>query len=494
MNRGLALIACISTGWLALVSAAHAETAHLELKELSKSRDYGSAEYYLGMTSPQSFARHDGMPENTEEPKFESIIKKEPKYTFDRPFKGVIKFGAYEYGFACDSTKFKSKGYDRVYVDLNRNGDLTDDTVLKGNTQPGVIFGGNYRYYDLPSQRLKAEAGGKTFECPFEFLIGCNFDDDGKVLYVYLSVKNNSYRQGKITIDGKEHGIILLDYNSNGTFNDVFKNDESVKMADGQLYPGTGDMVLVDADTKTPRYSGYSPVDSPDRQYLSKLVNIEGKYYEISATPSGDEVTINPAKVPLGAVTNANGPYRAVLFNKDAMIKITGEKDKPVAVPAGEWRLLEYQIDVTDAPARKPESKPAETAPADKPAEKKKGLGQRLASLFGADDSSGASAGIFDRGPKFTLVKARATDKGKPIKVAEGKTEALPFGPPYKPVVSVSYFNEKDREARLGLKLVGVAGEICESLTIKGQSPSQPTFRILDKDGALVKKGQFEYG
>src|SRR5690606_25192681 len=133
---------------------------------------------------------------------------------------------------------------------------------------------------------------------------------------------------------------------------------------------------------ETVRYSGYSPSTSPDRQHLSKLVNIEGRYYKITATASGDKVTVEPAELPLAAVVNSNGPYRAVIFGEHGLIKISGEADKPVAVPAGEWRVLEYQIDLTNVvakPASQPEDSPAKPAPG------KKSLGQRLAGIFGVD-------------------------------------------------------------------------------------------------------------
>jgi hypothetical protein len=243
----------------------------------------------------------------------------------------------------------------------------------------------------------------------------------------------------------------------------------------------------VDPDHQAPRYHGYHPSDSPDRQYLSELVNIEGRYYRISATPSGDKVTIEKADLPMAAVVNASGPYRAVLFGEHGLIKIVGDKDKPVPVPAGEWRLLEYQINLTGAPATQPR-----TVPAEPPPRRTRTLGQRLAGIFGLDtDGPGR---VIDNRPKFTLVGARGTDKCKPVTVAEGKTETLTFGPPYKPVVVVDYLQRDSKEARLGLAIVGSAGEVCQTMLVKGDTPAKPSFTILDKSGELVKKGQFEYG
>jgi hypothetical protein len=476
-----------------------AETADLELRTLPDSVDHGTKDYYLGMTSQQHFWMHPDMAEHEPEPRFDSVAKKEPKYRSEHPFKRVAKLGSYQYAFALDSTNLEKQGYDRLYLDRNRNGDLTDDKVINAKRMD-AIFGGSYRQREFPSQKLEVEADGKTFETPCSLSVGSNIGADGKVEYASASLRNGAYREGKITIDGKPRHVFLLDYNNNGRFDDLCEMNDNIRMADGRLYPDIGDMVLVDPRFKKEMYSGYSPVDSADRQYLSKLVGIEGRYYRITTSAAGDKVTIDPASLPLGAIASDNGPYRAVLFGTHGMIKIAGEKGKPAPVPAGEWQLLEYQINLTNAPAEKPKSQPAtsekktpEQAEAGKPAPaKKKSLGERLAGLFGAGSYAPPIAAVV--GPKYTFVQARATEKPKPLKVAEGKTETLVFGPPYKPVVSVGWVNPGSKDVSLQLKLVGVAGEVCETIMVKGAQPGAPTFRILKKDGELVKKGQFEYG
>ena len=37
------------------------------------------------------------------------------------------------------------------------------------------------------------------------------------------------------------------------------------------------------------------------------------------------------------------------------VLVVRGEKDKPIAIPAGQWRLLGYTIDLTDLPNAKTE-------------------------------------------------------------------------------------------------------------------------------------------
>lgn len=476
VKRAFAWLGCL----LLCAASLRAETAQLELRVLSESREYRSKDYYLGMTSAQHFHMQGDASVKDGSTPFDPVVEKEPKYSCDQPMKRVALIGSYKYGLVLDSTDLKSHGYDRLYVDFNRNGDLTDDEPLKAG--PGPRFGGSYHRSEFPRMTLEVEADGVTFECPFRLSAGMNISENGVIDYAWVSLQNAAYREGKITLDDKTHEIVLLDYNSDGSFNGLFRVNESIKMHNDTLYPESGDMVLIDPDHKAPRYSGYHPSDSPDRQYLSNLVNIEGRYYRISVTPSGHQVTIEKADLPMGAVSNSNGPYRAVLFGEQGMIKIAGDKDKPVAVPAGEWRLLEYQINLTDAPAA---SQPKSTP---KP---RRSLGQRLAGILGI---SGDSGGGGSTEPKMTLVGARATSKGKSVNVAEGKTEVLPFGPPYKPKAVLGWVNAHDKQANLNLQIIGSAGEVCESLVVKGNNPPRPSFTIRDKSGELVKKGQFEYG
>ncbi|HOA74522.1 MAG TPA: hypothetical protein PK458_07040 [Phycisphaerae bacterium] len=483
MSRILALMGVSVAVLIIGVPIIRAETAELELQTLPESYEYRTKEYYLNLISPQHFYLHREMSDQWQGEEFEQIVKKEPKYSCERPFKAVAKIGSYRYAFALDSTKLAAEGFNRLYLDANRNGDLTDEKPIRARPMDG-IFGGSYRHREFPPQTLVVEAGGQKFEMPFALSVGSHVVEDD-LFYVSVSLKASAYRHGKIQIDGKPHEIILLDYNSNGTFNDEFWMDEEVHGQDAPAYPHTGDMVLIDPDHKAPRYSGYSPCDSPDRQYLSKLVNVEGRYYRISVTPAGDKVTLEPAELPLGSVVNASGPYRAVIYGKEGLIKIAGDKDKPVAVPAGKWRLLEYQLDLTDA---KPASKSKEAATQPAPAKKKKSLAQRLASIFGGDGDEI----VFSTGPKLTLAQARATHEFKPMTVAQGKTERLVFGPPYKPIVRVAYVN--DRDVHLQLDIIGSAGEYCDALMVKGSQPGKPSFRIMKNDGTLVKKGQFEYG
>jgi hypothetical protein len=470
----------------ALAASARAETVELKLRKGSDPPDYGSADYGLEMRIPQHFMMQKNVNVPEEGPGFSSLAKKEPKYTSKQPFKRAAKLGSNYYAWAMDSTRLKTRGFDRLYFDFNRNGDLTDDKVIKAQSDGGSFGNANYRSSNFPSQVVEIEADGQRFECTFSMAVYLQLDEDGTINYSSARLSTAATRTGTITIDGKPHRICVIDFNSNGTFNDHYKLDLAARSQGSELYPAYGDMVVVDPSAKRSDRYGYSAVESADHQYLSNLLNIEDRYYTISVTASGDKVTVEPARRPMGAVVNGHGPYRAALYGKEGFIRIAGDKDKPVPVPAGEWQLVEYQIDLTNDKT-KPATRPAGAASAPAPVKKKKSLSERLAGIFGDDAPS-----TIVSGPRYTMVTARGTADGKAVKVQAGQTEKLPFGPPYQPRAAVNWAG--DKEARLEMKLVGVAGEVCSDLMVKGARPAEPTFRILKTNGELVRKGKFEFG
>ena len=84
----------------------------------------------------------------------------------------------------------------------------------------------------------------------------------------------------------------------------------------------------------------------------------------------------------------------------------------------------------------------------------------------------------------------------KAVKVVAGETVEMPFGPPYKPVVT-SYQSVDAKQkpvTQLSLSLIGSAGENCTNMTVTGDRPPKPTFTITDTEGKVVQSGSFEYG
>ena len=205
---------------------------------------------------------------------------------------------------------------------------------------------------------------------------------------VMVSVSSAVCREGDITLEGKRHHVVLLDYNSNGRFDDESKISENIHMASGQLYPEPGDMLLIDPKAGAAAFdSPYDPTSSDYRYYVSKMIPIDGRWYDLKISPAGDKLTLTPSTVPLGSVTNRNEAFRALIYGDGkGFLKIRGTKGAPIPVPEGQWKLLSYTITARRAGQTGRQSgrpKTAEKKPADKAAKAKQG--SLLAALGTAD-------------------------------------------------------------------------------------------------------------
>jgi hypothetical protein len=462
---------------------AAAETCTLELKRLSGSSRrvaYDPSDYMLRAVSSQSFWMQPGVEQTDQKAAFAKAVKKEPeKYECKAPFRAVMKLGSENVAFVLDSTNL-AKGYDRLYFDRNRNGDLTDDEVIKANATSSGFFGGNSSQRDFPRLDVMVKAGDASFEASFFLTVYSQINDERNG-YASASIEAAAYRQGEITLDGKKRKIFLLDYNSNGRFDDVHTVDPKNHSDDGRVWPQQGDVLLIDPDIKN-TYNWYDPTANDMRYLASKTIGIYGKFYDLSVTPAGDKLTLTPSTAAVGYVTNPNENFGVMVYGDLGVLLIRGTKGKPIPLPEGQWRLLSYTIDLT-----------ATSKPADKEQEKPKkaGLLSRLAgSLMGTDDSSGGA----DRSPRYTMVSASGTDSYKAVTVRKGQTVELPFGPPYSPAVKVEPYRRSEGSAELSMVLVGSTGEVCSNLVVKGDRPASPTFAITAPDGEIVERGKFEYG
>jgi hypothetical protein len=508
-----AVLAAVASLWS--VPGARAETWNLELKRLEAGplgRSLSPLEMYvLRQTSSQSFFYQMGLPGGVapagdQAADFSKVIKKEPtKYNSPYPFRGVAKLGTQQFGFVLDAAasqeapaeakdqppkdqaetapEAKAKpavatdleGYSRLYFDLNHNGDLTDDKVIEAEQSPrGIRFSVGYAQYTFPRVDVSLEGDGAKIDYAFFLSVYSRRTD--KLQYAVASLSAAAYREGEITLEGKKRRIVLVDFNSNGRFDDQMEIDKDIKLAGGEVYHRQGDMLYVDPDPNKAAYNyGYDTTRNDEQYPLSKLINLDGRFYDLEISVSGEKLSLKPSAVPVGSVTNPNDGYRALVYGDLGFVKISGGKSKPAPLPEGEWKLLSYTIDRTGLPEEAAE-----------PAKKKE-----FSLLQSLTEAIAGAAG--PSGPRVTLVSARATADFPAVKVREGQTVALPFGPPYKPTVNVAYRSGAE-EFSLGMSLVGSAGEICSDLMVDGGRPKAPEFTISTTDGKEVQRGTFEYG
>ena len=460
----------------------YAETAKLELKKIAKPSGGAAIEtdnqflyryvysQYMGVQGGRSVGQETA-------PDFTAVVKKEPaKYDSQKPFKGMVKLGGENYGFVLDTSDLKSKGFEKLYFDRNHNGDLTDDGVISADPLPANMESNlNNVNREFPRMDLTLKADGKEYEYAFFMRVytywnpGPSGSDNDSNMQGTVMFQSAAYREGDLEIGGKKHHVVLLDYNSDGRFDSQYSINEPVsKMAD-RIMTNYGDMLILDPDLSNKDFRGYEAIQRKEKQPVSRLVGVDGQFYELKITPSGDSMTLTPSTVALGSVANPNPNYSAVVYGDKGFVRINGDKNKAVSLPEGMWTLLEYKIDASDPSAK--------------------------------TSTSGPSQG---RKPT-TLVVATATKDCKPVKVTQGKTAEFPFGQPYKPVVTCYPMmtgpgiiggggNEANQSAQLNMRLIGVAGETCTSLEVNGDRPDAPTFVISTAGNEIVERGKFEYG
>jgi hypothetical protein len=416
---------------------------------------------------------------------FRRVVKKEPKYESDHPFRAVAKLGGKEYAFAIDKKNAKSKSYDRLYFDANRNGDLTDDKPIDGQQE---FADASRSSCTFPQVNVTLDIDGTKVAYAFSMRVYAQMANEFK--YASISLSAEAYREGQIELEGKKRHIVLLDNNGNGRFDDPIKveGDDVAIGTNARIYPDQGDLLLVDPKADA---LGYDPESNPNRHQVSKLVNIDGRYYGLEISPAGDKLTLTPSSTPLGYVASPHEGFRATLYGDQGCINITCGKSSPAAVPAGQWKLLSYTIDQTEhAAVGKPKEEGKEKPAAEKPKEGSL-LGALGQAIFGIGNDLVAA------GPRYTVVSASGSTKCPAIKVAAGETVKLPYGPPYKPEVTahvLSTGTDGAKEAQLQMSLIGAAGESCTNLMVGGDRPPAPKFTITTAKGDVVETGTFKYG
>ncbi len=462
---------------------------------------------------------------------FNRVVKKEPaKYHSKLPFRGVARFGDQRFAFAIDTPEANSQSYGLLYFDRNANGDLTDDPLIesievrrqraareraakrkaektkhqkdkkekdkqgkKKKTQEAFDLPYGRNATEFPRVDLKIEIDGKKVD--YAFFCSTQSYLTEQWGYATASLRSAVYYEGEIELEGRKQRVVLGDYNCNGRFDDRTTVD-TVQYGPNQpprCYPRRGDTLFLDPKPITDMNLIWDPTGLDFRHNVEKILCLDGRYYDLKVAPAGNELTIEPSKVPLGRVKNPNENYTAVVYGNSGVIRIKGTKDQPVPLPEGEWKLLSYVINLTDVePPKKVEKKTEAKA---KNKREKGNLWAALGKAMGEAVGAGALRGPARTGPsRTTIASATALGDYKAIKVSKDKTTLLPFGPPFKTAVTPSNFDRNRDTFYLSLDITGSAGEILTNLVVNGRRPGKPKLKITDAEGNVVVKGNFEYG
>ena len=233
-------------------------------------------------------------------------VRHYPVFKSDKPLYGSFHVGGmstepemgYHYPFALDESAGSGQGYDRMYIDTNLNGDLTDDAYCRPRK-------------DVP-ERPRSRYSLLTTEVFFESVrLRVTREDDPQhgleVMPRFLAFKGNRQYAGLVTTKayagviqiGRERVYAVLGHSQGipGWFD----------------HPGTGLYLLTAKQSRSMLssvYGGGGMLSSWVGGNRLKAMSRRGdSCYRFSATPSGDKLFVWPYQGPFGALEITSGGH-----------------------------------------------------------------------------------------------------------------------------------------------------------------------------------------
>ena len=386
-----------------------------------------------------------------------------PQLASDLALYGRITLGDVEFLCVLDKVGDGMCIYDRLYVDRNANRDLTDDEVVLREESESISSVCSFDHVDLV-----IPVGGLSLPYCLSFRASSrsvSFFGEGRVSFDRESMrfyaKSHCGYTGEFELDGETYRVALGDGRLNGRFDDLaYPAEEDDRDSDAAL-PLNGDGFWI---------GGVDGGDYRDAHRLGNRLAIGGRLFTM-------EVDVPEKRLVLSPFTEPTGQLRLPAKLERVHLSVAGGRDQLIAyrpgetltVPAGECRLLWYQIYTEDA-----------------------------------------------QGDEWYLA-AEATQKTSAVQATAGTVIDLALGEPFEPRGKIpDYIFEELGEnlgdfagalpARLHMFITGRGNErLVELLHLSGSAteieldeererPKEASYAVVDQGGKLVTKGRFRYG
>lgn len=324
----------------------------------------------------------------------------------------------------------------QLYVDLNQNQDLSDESPITAKRIQSNYGRGWPQCYSFgPLKFTQDSPEGEQGEF---FIDQVNID--------YLLIRPATCRLGTIRVGSRSYRTALIDSNLNGRYDDVFTYEPG---RNKRPTAASADVLAIDQD----RDSQFSdePYSVSEVQYLTKIIQLQDKYFTMQVAADGASVTIEEAQPVLGKLSIVAQKADLIVQSENGMQKLVVDSGSGM-LPVGRYQLRYVVLKGTDPKkarwtlrGRVPDNKPYE---------------------FEIKPDQTTSIKL---GPPLTLVTSQPTARnlrsGKAVSFNVSCTDAL--GIDYQPAA--------------------------ECLTMK--APAQPPgVRIYNETGKRVSVGQFEFG
>jgi hypothetical protein len=260
-------------------------------------------------------------------------VKTYPQLTSQRPLYGSVTFDKHFlrpesgilYCFVLDESAGTGSGYDRFYFDANRDLDLTNDGVLK--RMPELPAGAELQVHaqaDVFFEQLDLilDHGPDEGTRRLEVIPRFTAYEDGPTNFLFLVP---TARTGKISIGPKEAEVVLA----------------QTYFAAGRFDRPTTALFLIGQE---------EPLG-----FLSLMRCEQGRFYSLSATPSGDKLTVTPYDGPLGTFDVGGGRDETDadlelgwLHTENAFFDLgtCPHEGRKIRLPAGDYRPFRLAINL----------------------------------------------------------------------------------------------------------------------------------------------------
>jgi hypothetical protein len=215
-------------------------------------------------------------------------VKAYPKFKSSKPVYGLVMFAGTQgnpnsgrsFYYALDESEGTGKGYDRLYFDANRDLDLRNDPVLK--PQAHAPAAASLKYSNIKQQVLFDYLNvdfdfGSAGTRPVEMLPRFTISKYGEEEYFQMNFVRTRACEGEMTIGGTEYRVLL-----GNTYVVLGPLDN----------PGSALLLIPKKSGERARWWG------SDR--LNGIQKAAGRFYTMSTTPTGEQLTAHPYRGELG--------------------------------------------------------------------------------------------------------------------------------------------------------------------------------------------------
>jgi hypothetical protein len=413
-----------------------------------------------------------------------AALQKEPKAMSAHPLYGVFEWRADKTSmlFRLDESKGDGKGYDRLILDLNQNGDLTDDAAI--SPAAGIGSWSNYAGQEL------------TLFGPIEAPASKRLGSGKPIYYAILDVRSNAvvklrknpaaatnvylgnlrlragwYLETTVEMDGVKQKMAAIDNDANMRLGDLC---QPFITPDGRWFLGAadGDRLLLDKDG-----SGTNNVS----QCFAQILYFDATPYKAALAADCSSLQIEPWPEPLAEVSlqphgeqvrglglgweSAKGQWQFI------DVGVAGGKIK---VPPGNYGLWAISL---SAKTQKAEEITAG------------GINMNSKKIFSA------AAGVTN-----TLLCGAPLEIKVTTELTGGRAGSSPggFWSSLQSWIGKLFSSEAD-ELQIQAEIVGSGGETYSSFFLKEDKgklcqPPKPIFTVATTDGKEVASGNMEFG